>query len=134
MAARRAVATGQRTGDDAAVARARHRVQDAKVALGERGAPWWEPVDRSALAERLAAAMRALLHGRDPGSTICPSEAARVAGGVEWRDHMDRARTVAFSLQADGVVEVRSAGARVPSPDQARGPLRIARSAAFPDE
>ena len=28
--------------DDAATAAARHRVQLAKVGLGERGTPWWE--------------------------------------------------------------------------------------------
>lgn len=39
MAARRAVAAA---GDDPARARARERVQLAKVALGERGEPWWE--------------------------------------------------------------------------------------------
>jgi hypothetical protein len=40
MAARRAV--GAARDDDAARARARARVQTAKVALGERGEPWWE--------------------------------------------------------------------------------------------
>ena len=40
MAARRDVGTAQRAGTDPAPARA--RVQLAKVALGERGAPWWE--------------------------------------------------------------------------------------------
>jgi hypothetical protein len=40
MAARRDVGTALRTGQDTAPARA--RVQAAKVALGERGTPWWE--------------------------------------------------------------------------------------------
>ncbi|MFI5908246.1 hypothetical protein [Dactylosporangium sp. NPDC051541] len=40
MAARRAVGAALRAGDDPAPARA--RVQAAKVALGERGTPWWE--------------------------------------------------------------------------------------------
>jgi hypothetical protein len=39
MAARRAVGAAS---DDSARARARERVQLAKVALGERGEPWWE--------------------------------------------------------------------------------------------
>ncbi len=42
MAARRAVREAQRAADDAALRRARERVQRAKVALGERGDPWWE--------------------------------------------------------------------------------------------
>ena len=40
MAARRDVGRALRSGDDPAAARA--RVQIAKVALGERGTPWWE--------------------------------------------------------------------------------------------
>ncbi|MEU4805744.1 hypothetical protein [Actinosynnema sp. NPDC023587] len=40
MAARRDVGRALRSGDDPAAARA--RVQVAKVALGERGTPWWE--------------------------------------------------------------------------------------------
>ncbi|WP_250031183.1 hypothetical protein [Paractinoplanes maris] len=40
MAARRDVGTLKRAGEDTAPARA--RVQLAKVALGERGTPWWE--------------------------------------------------------------------------------------------
>jgi hypothetical protein len=40
MSARRAVRDTK--GDPDAMAKARHLVDDAKVALGERGAPWWE--------------------------------------------------------------------------------------------
>ncbi len=40
MAARRDVGSALRSGQDPAPARA--RVQAAKVALGERGTPWWE--------------------------------------------------------------------------------------------
>ncbi|WP_369165257.1 hypothetical protein [Streptomyces sp. AFD10] len=42
MAARRAVREAKRVEDEAALRRARARVQRAKVALGERGDPWWE--------------------------------------------------------------------------------------------
>jgi hypothetical protein len=41
MAARRAVGTARRAADAAAERAARAGVQAAKVALGERGAPWW---------------------------------------------------------------------------------------------
>jgi hypothetical protein len=41
MAARRAVGTAQRAGDADAARAARDRVHAAKVALGERGTPWW---------------------------------------------------------------------------------------------
>ena len=42
MHARRAVGTAMRTGDAGAVRAARARVNAAKVALGERGPPWWD--------------------------------------------------------------------------------------------
>ena len=131
MAARRAVGAAKRAEGPAAERRARERVHDAKVALGERGAPWWEAADEAARTARLGAVMRALLHHRSPEATICPSDAARVAGGAGWRDDMDAARTIAFELQGRGIVEVRQAGARVASPDEVDGPLRIARGPGF---
>lgn len=118
MSARRAV----RTEGDAA----RHRVQDAKVALGERGEPWWEAPSEDGLRTRLAATMRTLLRHRDPDKTICPSDAARAIGGEGWRDVMDAARAVAAELHGDGVLEVRQGGQRV-DPARAKGPIRLAR-------
>jgi hypothetical protein len=99
-------------------------VQDAKVALGERGEPWWEEPSEAGRRERLAATVRALLRHRD-GSTICPSDAARVVGGEQWRDVMPVARDVAADLHEADLVEVRQGGERV-DPRDARGPLRIA--------
>jgi hypothetical protein len=132
MDARRAVGAAKRAGDAVAEQQARDRVGDAKVALGERGAPWWESADEIGQTPRLEAAMRALLRHRKPDSTICPSDAARVAGGPDWREGMAGARRVAFGLQDRDVVEVRHAGQRVDSPGVARGPLRIARGPRFP--
>lgn len=101
----------------------RPRVQDAKVALGERGDPWWEPTPEGQRV-RLAAAMRTLLRHRD-GATICPSDAARIAGGEGWRDLMDLAREVAADLAAAGAVVVQQKG--VPAdPATVRGPIRLA--------
>lgn len=42
MSARRAVASARRNGDATAEDRAHAEVEDAKVALGERGPVWWE--------------------------------------------------------------------------------------------
>lgn len=131
MDARRAVSAAQRASDDDAVRQARDRVQDAKVALGERGGRWWERMSREELAERLRASMLTLLRHRAPESTICPSDAARVTGGVEWRDLMPLAREVAFELQAERIVDVRAKGERVAGIEHASGPLRIARAAGF---
>lgn len=129
MAARRAVRSA--AGDEDAVRAARARVQDAKVALGERGEPWWEPPSAHGLRDRLAATMRTLLGGRKPGSTICPSDAARVAGGETWRDSMDASRDVAAELAAEGVLEVRQHGEKV-DPATATGALRLARGPSWP--
>lgn len=101
-------------------------VHDAKVALGERGEPWWDPTAEGR-RDRLACTMRALLRHRD-GSTICPSDAARVVGGDGWRDLMTTAREVAFDLAEQGVVEIRQGGERV-EPRQFAGPIRIAAGA-----
>lgn len=122
MAARRAVQT------DPATARA--RVQDAKVALGERGRPWWQEPTEVSLQERLAATIRALLRHRDPDRTICPSDAARAVGGSSWRTRMDAARAVAAELHDAGIVRVQQRGADV-DPRTARGPVRIARGPQF---
>lgn len=62
MAARRAVGTALRAGDAVAERAARDRVQTAKVALGERGTPWWDQPDQERRArwdEGLAALDRA---------------------------------------------------------------------------
>ena len=122
MAARRLVRTDPAT--------ARPRVQDAKVALGERGDPWWEPTPDGRRV-RLAAAMRALLRHRRPESTICPSDAARVAGGEAWRELMDDAREVAADLARQGVLVVRQHGADV-DVATAAGPVRLARGPGWP--
>lgn len=121
MSARRAVGAL----DGEAVAGAR-RVQDAKVALGERGEPWWEPASSNGRAERLAAAMRALLRHRAPTSTICPSDAARIVAGDRFRSVMDEVRRVAGRLREAGVVRTTQRGEDV-DPLEARGPLRIGR-------
>lgn len=121
MAARRLVRTDPGT--------ARPRVQDAKVALGERGDPWWEPT-AGGRRVRLAATMRALLRHRKPESTICPSDAARAAGGESWRDLMDTAREVAGEMAKEGTIVVRQHGADVDLAT-ATGPIRLARGPAF---
>jgi uncharacterized protein DUF3253 len=117
MAARRDVRSDPET--------ARPRVQDAKVALGERGEPWWDPTPEGQRL-RLAAAMRALLRHRSTEATICPSDAARVVGGTSWSDLMDLARDVAQGLADDEVVVVRQHGMDVDL-TTAVGPVRIAR-------
>ena len=128
MDARRAVKAAH--GEQAATAAARARVQDAKTALGERGEPWWEPTSEPGRRTRLTAAIRTLLRHRDPDKTICPSDAARVIGGPDWRDVMDEAREVAYGLADDGVLEIRQGGEKVDG-RTAKGPIRLARGPKF---
>ncbi|WP_223881341.1 DUF3253 domain-containing protein [Nesterenkonia ebinurensis] len=99
----------------------RFRVRDAKVALGERGEPWWEPTD-DGRRDRLSATIRALLRHRE-GSTICPSDAARVVGGEDWREVVQLAREVAGELSAEGHVCITQNGQ--PVGIDARGPIRL---------
>lgn len=56
MSARRAVSDAK--GDPDAIAKARHLVDDAKVALGERGATWWEDGAPEVLPSCLTPAFR----------------------------------------------------------------------------
>jgi len=128
MAARRAV---KDAGDDRGVAAARARVADAKLALGERGEPWWEEASDEGLRNRLAAAIRALLRKRSVESSICPSDAARIAGGEGWREAMPAAREIAGELAERGQVEVTASGRKV-DPATQGDPLRIRRGEKFP--
>lgn len=104
---------------------ARPRVHDAKVALGERGEPWWEPTE-AGRRTRLAAVVRTLLRHRDADKTICPSDAARVVGGEDWRVLMPLSRSVAAELAAEEIIEVRQRG-EVVDLTTAKGPVRLAR-------
>lgn len=120
MAARRAVRT------DAATARP--RVNDAKVALGERGRAWWEEPTEEELAQRIGAAIRTLLRKRD-GKSICPSDAARVVGGEAWRDRMADVRAIAGEMAARGELVVTQKGDEVTV--AALGPIRLNRGPQF---
>ncbi len=117
MSARRAVKTGESD--------ARRRVHDAKTALGERGAPWWDERSGADFDERIAAAVRALVRKRQ-GSSICPSDVARTVGAHSWRSIMDDVRRVTARLADEGQVIVTQKGEPVRIAD-ARGPVRIVR-------
>lgn len=125
MDARRAVGAAKRADDHDAEASARARVQAAKVALGERGAPWWEDPTAGDRRTRLESAIVALADHRAPDRTICPSDAARIAGGEQWRDLMDDAREIARHLMVQGRVDVLQKGQPVDPDEEWRGPVRI---------
>jgi hypothetical protein len=70
-------------------------------------------------------AILALLEQRDPGKTICPSDAARALGGDDgFRPLMDVVRAAAGELVEGGRIEVTQGGEPVDL-GRARGPIRL---------
>lgn len=108
---------------------ARDRVGDAKVALGERGHPWWEESPPEAMDARIESTIKALLRHRGT-STICPSDVARVVGGGQWRDRMDDVRRVAGTLARGDQVAITQRG-EVVELGSVKGPVRIGKGASF---
>lgn len=77
------------------------------------------PVDR-----QLEDAIRSLLMQRAHDASICPSEAARLVGGDDWRPLMEPARSAARRMVAAGEVQITQGG-RVVDPSTAKGPVRV---------
>ncbi len=103
----------------------RPRVQDAKVALGERGGKWWEEVSAEGQRKRLLAAMRTLLRARPSTSSICPSDAARIAGGRHWRALLPQAREVARDAARAGEIVITQRDQQLDPNVDWRGPVRL---------
>jgi hypothetical protein len=75
--------------------------------------------------EQAEAAILDLLAHRDPGRTICPSDAARVLGGdAGFRPLMPLVRDAARALVAARRIEVTQSGQPVDL-DTARGAIRL---------
>lgn len=125
MAARRSVGAARRNQDEAAEKAARAHVQRAKVALGERGEPWWDPPSEAGLEQRIRATACALAFHRAPDRTICPSDVARAIGGSGWRSLMSGVRSAVRDLASAGVVEVTQRGVVLDPSGPWRGPIRV---------
>jgi hypothetical protein len=76
--------------------------------------------------EQIEATILDLLARRDPGRTICPSDAARALSD-DFRPLMGPVRRVARELVARGELEVTQKG-RIVDIDTARGAIRLRRS------
>ncbi len=75
--------------------------------------------------EQAEATIAGLLAQRDPGKTICPSDAARRLGGDDaFRPLMPLVREAAAAMVARGELEVTQRG-RVVEPGSARGAIRL---------
>lgn len=131
MAARRAVAAAKRADDESLEQAARRRVSDAKNALGERGRPWWEPVDEESLVTRSGATTRTLLRHRAHDSSICPSEVARTVHWEHWRDILPTVRQSVDVMVTLGEIVMTRGESVVES--SAGGPVRLRRGPNFPD-
>ena len=81
---------------------------------------------------RIRATILALLERRDPGKTICPSDAARALAGERFRPLMAPVREVAAQLADEGRIEITQGGRPV-DPRDARGPIRLRLRAPAPD-
>jgi hypothetical protein len=69
--------------------------------------------------------MRALAEHRGPGSSTCPSDAARAVGGANWRDLMADALDVARELAKSGEVQLTQRGNVLDPNGKWRGPIRV---------
>ncbi len=103
----------------------RPRVQDAKVALGERGEKWWQKTSEEGNRKRLRAAIRALLRARPAASSICPSDAARIAGGLHWRALLPQAREAARAAAHAEELVITQRGEEIDPTADWRGPVRL---------
>jgi hypothetical protein len=67
-----------------------------------------------------------LTAAREPGKTICPSEAARLIGGDGWRARMGEVRAVAVRLAQAGRIVITRKGKPV-NPADFKGVYRLRR-------
>ena len=79
---------------------------------------------RTDIDRRLERTILELLAARARSATICPSEAARIVGGDDWRLLMEPSRSAARRLVAAGAIEITQSG-HVVDPSTARGPIRL---------
>ncbi len=68
--------------------------------------------------------MLRMLEERARGSSICPSDVARMIESDDWRPLMEPVRQAARRLVATGAVEITQGGRPV-DPSTTRGPIRI---------
>lgn len=81
------------------------------------------------LGEDFHNAIVKLLERRDPGKTICPSEASKAVFGEKIgneKEFMDGTRAVVRAMVDEGMIEVCQQG-EVVNMDNGKGPVRLRR-------
>jgi hypothetical protein len=91
----------------AAEKRARAAVHDAKVALGERGHPWWIDPTEEGDNQRIAAALRALLRSRTNGPAYS-TEIAQIVRSTSPHAISEAVHRVALGMQNEGLLKIRT--------------------------
>lgn len=76
------------------------------------------------MAEEIRIAILAALDRRGPTKTVCPSEIARELCPDDWRPHMDDVRSIASSLEKQGLLKFTQKGSIVDI-SAASGPIRL---------
>jgi hypothetical protein len=85
--------------------------------------------EKSISSDRLRRAIMETLLNRDPGKSICPSEAARNLAGPDekqWRLLMKPIRQVAVEMAKAGEIRILRKGKDVADPEGFRGVYRLA--------
>jgi hypothetical protein len=87
--------------------RARAAVHDAKIALGERGHPWWIDPTEESDNERITAALRALLRSRTI-KRVYSTEIAQIVSSTFRPSLIEAVHRIALGMQHEGHLKIRT--------------------------
>ncbi len=85
------------------------------------------------MAADVEAAILSLLAERDPGKSICPSDAARALDPQDWRGRLGQVRATAVGLARQGRLVITRHG-KPADPDAFKGVYRLRLPAAGEEE
>ena len=88
MQGRRQVKAALQSKDNTALKQARHQVNQAKIALGERGTPWWKSPSDDDLLKRAQAVMHSLLT-INPDKAVNLGDIQAVTGARYWSETLE---------------------------------------------
>lgn len=91
-------------------------------------------VEPPASEHDIGATLVALLRGRDPRASICPSDVARALSDDEptWRALMPAVRAVAAALADERCIVITQKDRQLTVEEMGNGPIRLRRGPRFP--